>query len=80
LHEGEWTITVDTDGSFLFNSPQGFAVVPVPTQDYVEEGPLWLEEWAVERGLDIGPETNEPKWDGKPPDYCEGVEWLLDAG
>ncbi len=80
LHEGEWTITVDTDGSFLFNSPLGFAVIPVQTQDYVEEGPLWLEEWVEERGLDIGPKTNAPRWDGKHPDYSGAVEGLLDAG
>jgi hypothetical protein len=33
-----------------------------------------------ENGLDIGPGTNRPRWDGKHPDYDLAVSGLLAAG
>lgn len=40
----------------------------------------WLREWADERGLGLGPFTNQPRWDGAVPDYVVAVECLLEAG
>lgn len=39
-----------------------------------------LQEWAEEHGLEIGPETNEPLWDGSALDYDYAVSALLAAG
>jgi hypothetical protein len=30
--------------------------------------------------MELGPETNRPLWDGRPPDYGLAVECLLAAG
>jgi hypothetical protein len=30
---------------------------------------VFLHEWAEDRGLDIGADTNLPLWDGTRPDY-----------
>jgi hypothetical protein len=40
----------------------------------------WLQEWADEQGLDLGPDVNEPLWDGTRPDYDYAVSALLAAG
>jgi len=37
----------------------------------------WLQEWADERGLDLGPDANLPLWDGTRPDYDLAVAGLL---
>ena len=37
----------------------------------------WLQEWAEEHGLAIGPETNEPLWDGSAMDYGDAVSGLM---
>ena len=39
----------------------------------------WLQEWADEHGLDLGPDANEPLWDGTRPDYDYAVSTLLAA-
>ena len=36
----------------------------------------WLEEWADKHSLDLGPDTNEPMWDGTPVDYDWAVGLL----
>jgi hypothetical protein len=40
----------------------------------------WLQEWADEQGLDLGPDANEPLWDGTRLDYDYAVSALLAAG
>jgi hypothetical protein len=40
---------------------------------------VWLNEWADERGLDLGPDANEPLWDGTRPDYDYAMSALLAA-
>ncbi len=39
-----------------------------------------LHEWATDRGLDIGADSNLPLWDGTRPDYDWAVGALLRAG
>ena len=39
-----------------------------------------LHEWAAGRGLDLGPDSNLPLWDGARPDYDWAVGALLRAG
>ena len=38
-----------------------------------------IEVWEAAHGLDIGPETNEPLWDGSRLDYDYAVSVLLAA-
>jgi hypothetical protein len=42
-----------------------------------EDAVVWVREWAEERGLDIGAETNVPLWDGTRPDYDWAVAALV---
>jgi hypothetical protein len=37
-----------------------------------------MREWADERELDLGPEVNEPQWDGTEPDYDWAISLLLE--
>jgi hypothetical protein len=39
-----------------------------------------LHEWATDRGLDLGPDSNLPQWDGTRPDYDWVVGALVRAG
>jgi len=38
---------------------------------------VFLHEWAEDRGLDIGADTNMPLWDGTRPDYDWAVAALV---
>lgn len=40
----------------------------------------WLQDWAEERGLDLGPDANLPLWDGTRPDYDLEVAGLMAQG
>jgi hypothetical protein len=80
VHEGGWTATADTEGAFDFRSPAGTLVGAEPSRELVSDGREWLRQWADERNLDLGPETNMPLWDGKAPNYANATEWLLAAG
>ena len=80
VHEGGWTVTTDSDGSFTFQSPAGALLTPVPSREPVESRADWLRQWAYRRRLNLGPEVNLPQWDGKHPDYNAAVGVLLDAG
>jgi len=44
----------------------------------VEDIEGWMREWAEERGLELGPETNFPQWDGSRPDYDLAISGGLD--
>ena len=41
----------------------------MPAREANEDAVVWGREWAEQRGLDIGAETNVPLWDGTRPDY-----------
>jgi hypothetical protein len=80
VHEGGWTVTADADAVFAFHSPDGTLLAPQPPREPVNDTPDWLREWADQRKLDLGPDVNMPKWDGKTPDCDAAVGWLLAAG
>jgi len=80
VHEGGWRVTADSDGTLSYHSPVGLWRTPWPPWEHVDNAPVWLREWAEERGLSLGPELNRPQWDGKHPDYALAVDALLDAG
>jgi hypothetical protein len=77
VHEGGWFVERDEPGAWLFVAPDGShveaAVRPAITGDTL----TWLQEWADERGLDLGPDANLPLWDGTRPDYDLAVAGLL---
>jgi hypothetical protein len=79
VHEGGWSVERDDHGARLFVSPDGArveaAVPPAVTGDTL----TWLQEWANDRGLDLGPDANLPLWDGTRPDYDVAVAGLLRA-
>jgi hypothetical protein len=77
VHEGRWSVERDEHGAWLFVAPDGSrveaAVRPAITSDTL----TWLQEWADERSLDLGPDANLPLWDGTRPDYDVAVAGLL---
>jgi len=93
VHEGGWTVTraagsgtvsdtagVDagTGGGFLFHSPSGATLEPIPAPpEPVVHDVDWIREWAQEHGIELGPETNFPQWDGSRPDYTTALDCLL---
>ena len=76
IHEGGWTIDRDADGNWLFVAPTGDSVANPQPQAWEGNIQTWLEEWADKHSLDLGPETNEPMWDGTPVDYDWAVGLL----
>jgi hypothetical protein len=52
----------------------------VPPREQVDDAVAWLRDWAEEKDLHLGPETNMPRWDGTRPDYELAVSALLEAG
>ena len=68
------------DGELAFTAPDGHALTSEPPRQVVVGGALEsLHEWAAERGLDLGPDSNLPLWDGTRPDYDWAVGALLRA-
>ena len=80
VHEGGWSIERMADGGLCFRAPDGREVQAVPAREASEDAVVWVREWAEERGLDIGAETNVPLWDGSRPDYDWAVSALVGAG
>ena len=68
VHEGGWTISRAADGQLLFRSPSGELPARNPQREPADDAVGWMQEWADERGLELGPETNFPQWDGSRPD------------
>jgi hypothetical protein len=80
VHEGGWRITTGADRSFLFHPPGGNPLAAVPPREHVVGAVEWLRDWAEEKELHLGPETNMPRWDGTRPDYELAVSELLSDG
>jgi len=80
VHEGGWKVTTAADGAFRFCSPTGKTLAAMPPREHVGNILAWPREWAEENNLDIGPDTNYPRGDGKSPDYNNAVGALLEAG
>jgi len=76
-HEGGWSLTRTADGELHFSAPDGHELPAVPARDASEDAVVWVREWAEERGLDLGAETNVPLWDGTRPDYDWAVAALV---
>jgi hypothetical protein len=77
VHEGGWSVARMADGELRFKAPDGREVPAVPAREASEDAVVWVREWAEERGLDIGAETNIPLWDGTRPDYDWAVAGLV---
>jgi hypothetical protein len=77
VHEGGWSVARIADGELCFRAPDGREVSAVPAREASEDAVVWVREWAEERGLDIGAETNLPLWDGTRPDYDWAVAALV---
>ena len=80
IHEGGWSMTRTAAGEWLFCAPNGKPLPGQPPRERIEDTLTWLGEWAVERGLDLGPDANQPLWDGTRMDYDYAVSALLSAG
>jgi hypothetical protein len=52
-------------------------VPAVPAREASENALVYLHEWAEDRGLDLGADTNTPLWDGIRPDYDWAVAALV---
>jgi hypothetical protein len=84
VHEGGWSLVREdgTDaglhgGEWAFVAPDGERL-PAECRLAVSGDTLaWLQDWADERGLDLGPDANLPLWDGTRPDYDVAVAGLL---
>jgi hypothetical protein len=77
VHEGGWSVERMAGGELCFKAPDGCEVPAVPAREATEDAVVWVREWAEERGLDIGAETNVPLWDGTRPDYDWAVAGLV---
>ena len=80
VHQGGWLVARTEASELLFTSPTGEVVPPEPPREPIDDALAWLHEWAVDRGLDLGPDANEPLWDGTQLDYDYAVSALLAAG
>lgn len=83
LHEGGWSMVRGEDGGpadWTFVAPDG-RYLPIQGHVAITGDTLaWLQDWAAERGLDLGPDANLPLWDGTRPDYDVAVAGLLTEG
>jgi hypothetical protein len=80
VHEGGWTIVRGADDTLVFTSPVGRGLPHKPPRERVDNIVTWLDEWADAHGVEPGPDTNMPRWDGSTPDYDLAVGTLLDSG
>jgi hypothetical protein len=83
VHEGGWTVVREDGrdgGDWAFVAPDGERL-PAEHRHAVNGDTLaWLQDWAEERGLDLGPDANLPLWDGTRMDYDVAVAGLLAQG
>ena len=57
-------------------APNGREMPAVPAREASEDALAFLQEWAEDRGMDIGADTNTPLWDGTRLDYDWAVAVL----
>jgi hypothetical protein len=77
VHEGGWTIARGADGRLIVISPADQGLHHMPPREWVGDIRTWLNEWAAAHGVQPGPDTNMPQWDGSTPDYNAAVGALL---
>jgi hypothetical protein len=77
IHEGGFSIERADGETLVFRTPAGARLPSVPPAGTVENAEETLRIWATERGLEIGPDTALPWWDGAMPDYNWAVTSLL---
>jgi hypothetical protein len=80
VHEGGWSLARTAEGELCFRAPDGKQSPAVPARQASEDALTFLHEWADERGLDLGADTNTPLWDGTRPDYDWAVAALTAPG
>jgi hypothetical protein len=69
VHEGGWSVERTSEGELRFRAPDGREVPAVPAREASKDALAFLHEWAEDRGLDLGADTNMPLWDGTRLDY-----------
>ena len=79
VHEGGWSVERTANGELCFKAPDGHELPAVPAQEATKDALEFLHEWAEDRGLDLGADTNMPLWDGTRPDYDWAVTALVSA-
>jgi hypothetical protein len=77
VHEGGWSVERGEQGACQFVAPDEARVQDAVPTAISGDTLTWLQEWADERGLDLGPDANLPLWDGTRPDYDLAVAGLL---
>jgi hypothetical protein len=77
VHEGGWSVERDGEGRFTFVAPTGKSVSEETREAWHGKIETMIEEWEAAHGLEIGPETNEPLWDGSRLDYDYAVSGLM---
>ena len=89
VHEGGWSVERTAEGDLCFNAPDGHELPAVPPSEASEDALAFLHEWAEDRGIDLGADTNMPLWDGTRPNMtgpwrlwcrrrgCEGARTRL---
>ena len=80
VHEDGWSVARDGEGRFTFVAPTGKSVSAETREAWHGKIETLIEEWEAAHGLEIGPDTNEPLWDGSRLDYDYAVSALLAAG
>jgi hypothetical protein len=80
VHEGGWAVARGEDGELAFTAPDGHGLAAAPPRQMVRDVLESLHEWATDRGLDLGADSNLPLWDGTRPDYDWAVGALIAAG
>ena len=80
VHEGGWKVARGADGKPAFTSPTGLRLPRKPRRGRVGDIVTWIDKWAARQGVELGPDTNMPRWDGSTPDYNAAVGSLLEAG
>jgi hypothetical protein len=79
VHEGGFTLSRSTEGQLIFSAPDGKLLNIETPSPITEDVLVWLQEWTHECGVDVGPDSNLPLWDGTQPDYDWAISALLRA-
>ena len=80
VHEGGWTVALGEDGKPVFTSPTGWCLPRTPQRPWKGDIAAWLRDWAADQGMELGPLTNRPRWDGCRLDYKIALDCLFATG